>query len=274
MASYDIEDYKRFEFVQLYDTVYWKQTGLPLTGDSLRAMYGDNFDPNEFYDPLHYYTDIFTGKIYYFVPQDWNQSDLSDPRQIHRVYPDASKDDPGDTTAEGYLRYYEYEFEIPNLQPSVPYYFSVTAFDYGSLKIDLGALESSPLVNAVMEYPMPSADEVEDKALNVTVYPNPYRIDGEYARAGYENRDRTKSAERSRAIHFSNLPRVCTIRIYSIDGDLVQTIDHYRPDGGPQSQHETWNVISRNTQAVVTGIYFWHVESDMGEQIGKLVIIK
>jgi len=110
--------------------------------------------------------------------------------------------------------------------------------------------------------------------LKVIVYPNPYRIDGGYARAGYENRDRTKAAERTRAIHFANLPKVCTIRIYSIDGDLIQEINHNRPDGGPGSQQEVWNVISRNTQAVVTGIYLWHVESEMGEQIGKLVIMK
>jgi hypothetical protein len=208
------------------------------------------------------------------VPQDWNQSDLNNPNLIHKVYPEALKNDSSDTTDEGFLRYYEYEYVIPNLQPSVPYYFSVTAFDYGSLNVDLGALESSPLVNAVLEFPLPSAETVEEQGLEVIVYPNPYRIDGGYAASGYENRDRTKSAERAREIHFANLPRVCTIRIFSIDGDLIKQIDHNEPDGGPGSQEEVWNVISRNTQAVVTGIYLWHVESDMGEQLGKLVIIK
>jgi hypothetical protein len=33
-------------------------------------------------------------------------------------------------------------------------------------------------------------------------------------------------------------------------------------------------VISRNTQAVVTGIYIYQISSEMGEQLGKLVIIK
>jgi hypothetical protein len=135
-------------------------------------------------------------------------------------------------------------------------------------------LESSPLTNAVREYPLPSAETVEEQGLQVIVYPNPYRIDGGYAKAGYENRDRTKAAERTRAIHFANLPKVCTIRIYSVDGDMIKQIEHNYPDGGPGSQHEVWNVISRNTQAVVTGIYLWHVQSEMGEQLGKLVIIK
>ena len=274
LTSYDLEDYKVYEFVRLYDTLYWQQISLPITGDSLRAGYGADFDPARYYDEFHYYTDPSTGKLRYFVAQDWNQSDLTSPGSIHRVYPEASKSDSSDTTSEGRLRYYEYSYEIPNLQPTVPYNFSVTAFDYGSLKVDLGALESSPLVNAVQEYPLPSAERVEEQGLKVIVYPNPYRIDGGYARAGYENRDRTKSAERSRAIHFANLPKVCTIRIYSIDGDLIQEISHNRPDGGPGSQQEIWNVISRNTQGVVTGIYLWHVESEMGEQLGKLVIIR
>jgi len=199
---------------------------------------------------------------------------LSDPLKIHKVYPEASRYDSSDLTEEGWRRYYEYEYTIDNLQPSVPHYVAVTAFDYGSFQYDIGQLETSPTTNAVREFALPSSDDVEERGLNVIVYPNPYRIDDGYARAGYENRDRTKSAERSRRVHFANLPRVCKIRIYTIDGDLVREIDHYYPEGGPSSQHEEWNLISRNTQAVVTGIYLWHVRSDMGEQIGKVVIMK
>ena len=117
-------------------------------------------------------------------------------------------------------------------------------------------------------------DWVEEEGLGVVVFPNPYRIDGKYADAGYENRDRNRSSARTRAIHFANLPKVCKIRIYTINGDLVREIDHFRPEGGSESQHEIWDVISRNTQAVVTGIYLWHVSSEMGDQIGKLVIMK
>jgi hypothetical protein len=151
---------------------------------------------------------------------------------------------------------------------------AVTAFDYGSRKIALTSLESSPSLNAVQAYALPSSDGVEERGLSVIVYPNPYRIDGGYASAGYENRDRTKSAERARSIHFANLPKICTIRIFTLSGDLVDQIDHYCPEGGPESQHERWDLISRNTQAVVTGIYIYHVSSDMGEQLGKFVVIK
>ncbi|MCP4567542.1 MAG: hypothetical protein GY841_08185 [FCB group bacterium] len=272
LTSYDVNDYKVLQFNDIL--LFWEQTSVPLTLDSLHSLYGPDFDPEAYDSEFGAFTDPLTGRRIYFLPQDWNESDLSNPNLIHRVYPEASRDDSSDTTDEGLMRYYEYEYVIENLQPSKPYNFSVTAFDYGSLKVDLGALESSPLVNAVKEYPLPSADKVEEEGLGVIVFPNPYRIDGGYAEAGYENRERKYSAERSREIHFANLPRICRIRIYSINGDLIREIDHYRPEGGPESQHEVWDVISRNTQAVVTGIYMWHVESEMGEQLGKLVIMK
>lgn len=138
----------------------------------------------------------------------------------------------------------------------------------------MGVLETSPLINVVREFPLPSSETVEKEGLGVMVYPNPYRADGGYARDGYENRHRTKRVEWSREIHFANLPKVCTIRIYTLAGDLVQEIKHYHPEGDPGSQEETWNVISRNTQSVMSGIYIWSVRSDCGEQLGKLVIIK
>jgi hypothetical protein len=272
LAAYDLDDFKIVRFDNILRT--WNQIGIPLTRDSLKALYGSQFVPEDFADEFHYFTDPSTRAPMFFVRQDWNASDLTNPLGIHKVYPTASRDNKADTTEEGKLRYYEYEYAVPNLEPSVPYYFAVTAFDFGSLKVGLGSLESSPLVNAIMEYPLSSADSVEATGMKVTVYPNPYRINGGYARAGYENRERTKSAERSRVINFANLPHQCTIRIYSPTGDLVQQIDHNMPEGSAGASHESWNVISRNTQEVVTGIYLWQVSTPMGDQVGKLVIIK
>jgi len=35
-----------------------------------------------------------------------------------------------------------------------------------------------------------------------------------------------------------------------------------------------WDLITRNTQAVKTGIYIYTVESEFGTDVGKLVIVK
>lgn len=270
MSEYDLDNFNIY--IWQATTTNWEITGEPLLRETLQEMYGDNFNPDIYTSPENSFS--HESGNYYFVPQGYNASDLTDDKGIHKVYPQARKDNPSDTTSEGYLRYYEYEYGVTGLLPSVPYYVSVTAFDFGDRKYDLSALESAFSNNEVLAYALSGTDEVEERGLKVQVYPNPYRIDGGYAAAGFENRDRTKSAERSRSINFFNLPSVCTIRIFTVDGDLVDEIHHDRPDAGPDAQLERWDIISRNTQEVVTGIYIYHVESALGDQIGKIVIIK
>jgi hypothetical protein len=54
----------------------------------------------------------------------------------------------------------------------------------------------------------------------------------------------------------------------------VRQIEHDADPNDPTSSHETWNLITRNTQMVVSGLYYWVVEAEDGQtQIGKLVII-
>ncbi|MCK4574166.1 MAG: hypothetical protein KAU36_07330, partial [candidate division Zixibacteria bacterium] len=72
----------------------------------------------------------------------------------------------------------------------------------------------------------------------------------------------------------ANLPPVCTIKIFTIDGDLVREIEHNFEPSHPLASHDTWDVITRNTQKPVSGLYYWTVESpDRETQVGKLVII-
>jgi hypothetical protein len=62
--------------------------------------------------------------------------------------------------------------------------------------------------------------------------------------------------------------------IYSLDGDLVREIHHDKSPDDPTSAHEEWGLISKNGLAVVSGLYYWVVESDDGTvQMGKLAII-
>ncbi|MEE9442999.1 MAG: hypothetical protein V3V99_10080 [candidate division Zixibacteria bacterium] len=276
LATYDIRNFNILTWNDLFRR--WEISETPVSIDSLRNIYGQDFMPELYFNEsnsLPPNAAINLNGVYtYFTPQYWNSSDLSDPYGIRRVYPDADLSDSSDTTFDGFHRFYEYEYVIDNLQPSRPVYVAVTALDYGSRKHRLTELESSYTQNLTTAYPLFSADDVEENRRGVIVYPNPYRIDGGYARAGYENRDRTKSAERSRRITFANLPEICTIRIYTVSGDLVKEIKHFRPDGGADAQIETWNLLSRNTQAITTGIYIWSVRSQMGEQLGKLVIMK
>ena len=130
-------------------------------------------------------------------------------------------------------------------------------------------------VGSISAYPAASTDEVDRDDLKVYVYPNPYRIDNEYPEGGFEGLpDSDHSKDRLRRVHFANLPARCTIRIFSVDGDLVREIEHAIPETDPKASHETWDLITRNTQSVVSGLYYWTVENEQGEvQIGKLVVI-
>jgi hypothetical protein len=159
--------------------------------------------------------------------------------------------------------------------PTVSYWANVTAFDFGSPKSNLTALETSKTVGVKEAYPFNSEAEAAGTSDKIYIYPNPYRIDGDYRARGYEGRaEIIRPDYRVRAIHFTNLPPKCTIRIHSLDGDLVRELRHDMDPSLPTSRDHEWDLVSRNTQMIVTGLYYWTVESPDGSvQMGKLVIL-
>ena len=76
-----------------------------------------------------------------------------------------------------------------------------------------------------------------------------------------------------RRILFVNLPPKCTIKIYTQSGNLVQVINHPRPDE-PADGDEYWNQDTMSNQNVVSGVYIYTVESERGNMMGSLVIIR
>jgi hypothetical protein len=75
-----------------------------------------------------------------------------------------------------------------------------------------------------------------------------------------------------RRIYFENLPRRCTIRIYTLNGDLVHTLEH---DTGMESGREYWNLLNRDGFTVAYGVYVAHIDAPgIGERILKFALIK
>ncbi len=76
-------------------------------------------------------------------------------------------------------------------------------------------------------------------------------------------------------VEFRNLPRcLCTVRIYTVSGDLVEVLHH---DGRGGSGTLAWDLVSRNGQDVTSGVYLFSVEPGNGRfpnKIGKFVVIR
>ncbi len=177
-------------------------------------------------------------------------------------------------------RDYRYMLEDVGVPNGFPLYYAVTAVDFGYKPSLVEPLESSP--NSSLMRVIPGTSVEEAQSLEVMVVPNPYRIDGgkgslkDYNEMGWENPDRKTWSEHSRRLDFINLPEKCIIRIYTLGGDLVATI--YHPGGNSYSTptSERWNLISRDLQAVSSGVYLFSVEvpDRKIKQVGKFVVIK
>jgi len=68
---------------------------------------------------------------------------------------------------------------------------------------------------------------------------------------------------------FINVPLKCTIKVYTASGDLVKTLWH------DSNQTEcAWNQVTDSNQLIYSGVYFYIVESDIGRQTGKFVVVR
>ena len=84
----------------------------------------------------------------------------------------------------------------------------------------------------------------ECNAREVIVVPNPY-----IKWSGYEEEDYR------RVLRFTRLPEKCTITIYTVSGEKVNTLEHDSVDGA-----EEWNLRTVNNQEVAPGLYIYSVE--------------
>jgi len=290
VAQYDRENYDKYIYTSLRGrNPRFVRMDDPFTLEELRCLYGGGPDPcaDSSFDPLRftrvqpYILLQFPDSIFYFETHDYNQSEFGVTTPIKKIYPDEPRPtslqnvDPGQLTEDGYLKYYEYECYIDNLLPAVPYYVAVTAFDFGSPQTGLEPLESSKTITAKSAYPNNEWDQAPDEVKNVYVYPNPYRNDAGYRVLGFEGRGQEdRSRDRVRKITFANLPSKCTIKIFTLDGDLVREIKHNFDPSDPNSSYQEWDLVTRNVQLVVSGLYYWIVEDENGHaKIGKLVIL-
>jgi hypothetical protein len=106
----------------------------------------------------------------------------------------------------------------------------------------------------------------EDYVEKPYVVPNPY-----LGMASFEQAPYAQTGRGERRIEFRALPVNATVRIYTITGELVQTLNQ---DMGFQG-YAAWNLRSKDNLEVAPGLYIYHVEATgLDDYIGKFAIIK
>lgn len=298
IANWDVVDYSRFAFDPEKND--WRRISDPKTPEAWREiLYDPAFDPEDYSAPslaqayrdtvqdttIGRYGDttvVDRERLSYWERGDYNRAnDYIENGQ--REWNLIQRTEERDTIINSEpLKYGCYEVTLDNLNPTVPLYFTVSAFDFGNYEYEIGPAASSLPGNGRYAEPIYSSDVVADSNLRVVVYPNPYKASYSdasgrpttYYQEGYEGRGKSEFAEQDRRIHFINLPDSAAISIYTLDGDLIRRIDHPDRFLTTYAPSVAWDLISRNGQSVVSGIYIWRVDSRLGTQTGKLVIIK
>jgi len=180
---------------------------------------------------------------------------------------------------------YKYMVSVKGLKDGFKYFAAVTSFDLGT--DDIESLESGLSQNLTLGYPGSSPDDVAGSGRGITVFPNPYRVEARW--------DQGQLA-RDHYLWFSNLPVHCTLRIYTLSGDLVFSTEFdgetYQGEGSrgiynpkrdigvkPPTLAGTtfgWNMITRQGEAAATGLYLYSVEDKdkKDRKVGKFLIIK
>jgi hypothetical protein len=179
-----------------------------------------------------------------------------------------------------------YEYIDRDIHNGFLYFYSVTASDHAMQRftddedntylIVTGAGQSGdPGSSFFATTPGTDAQTAQQRdrlGANIYVYPNPATRDAltEFQQL-YPNAEDPTGVR----IMFTNLPRAKnTIRIFTLDGDLVAEVNHDGRDGYGQA---SWNLVSRNGQEVMSGIYLYAVQSDdsrFEDYVGKFVLIR
>jgi len=117
-------------------------------------------------------------------------------------------------------------------------------------------------VSTATRFEVESPEKILD---NIYVVPNPYVV-----YSALESPGISSTLRGEKELQFRNLPPECTIRIYTLTGELVDTIVK-----NDSNSFARWGILSNEGQRLAYGIYLYHVEvPGVGEKIGRFALIK
>ena len=88
----------------------------------------------------------------------------------------------------------------------------------------------------------------------------------------WEQKNPFSSGRGPRSIHFTHLPNNCTIRIFTINGELVKQIEH---ESNLYDGTAEWDLLTLDNLSISYGVYIYHIDAPgIGVKVGKFAIIK
>jgi hypothetical protein len=137
-------------------------------------------------------------------------------------------------------------------------------YDYAVVTYDWNELHEQVMSDITWQRVVPAVSPDLTTAGNVRVVPNPY-----VGSAAWETGGEAK-------IQFTNIPRGAKIRIYDAAGGYINTVHpntySYDPDE-PQGTAD-WNLKDSDGEDVVSGIYVYQIESSVGNDKGRFIIVR
>ncbi|UCF04957.1 MAG: hypothetical protein JSV33_13700, partial [bacterium] len=160
---------------------------------------------------------------------------------------------------EGGRRYYEYvDKEVKN---GMHYFYSVVSYDHVIINGEPVAIGRFNTPSASFVYASPQSSSQDAAGFDekqIYVVPNPVTAENMEPWRLQANNDDPSGLK----VEFRNLPAcVSTVRIFTVAGDLVQVLNH---DGREGDGTLSWDLLSRNGQEIMSGVYIFSVEPDDG----------
>ena len=166
---------------------------------------------------------------------------------------------------------FEHSFLDTTVLSGAPYYYYIQT----KVKIDENDLSADPSTRGKIMYSSrvwvpnivpvnPPKHSTEDMS-KIRIVPNPYNINDPLVKQLYVGTDR-------RQLNFYNLPGIVTIKIFTENGDLIKTIEHYSEvsDG-----YEYWNMITDSQQVISSGVYIAVFQKRNGEtSFQKFIVVR
>ncbi|HEY5132851.1 MAG TPA: hypothetical protein VII85_04125, partial [Candidatus Krumholzibacteriaceae bacterium] len=173
---------------------------------------------------------------------------------------------------QGGRQYYKYV--DASVHDGMHYFYSITAYDHtivNGVPAKVGYY-GDPSSNFLYVTPLSDAQPAAAyQQKEVYVVPNPATTKAMQPWQLQPNNDDPTGIK----VEFRNLPMCrASVRIYTVSGDLVQTLFH---DGSAGEGTLRWDLVSRNGQDITSGVYLFAVEPDDGKfprTIGKFVVIR